>query len=204
MYLSRVSLDRKNHDVIKALSSPHVMHAMLASCLPSSSERSLWRVDPLGGGLALLLQSHTPPTRAPFSLDDWETRPYGTLLGKIQVGQVWRFRLCANPVHSVKTSEESRGKIFAHVTVDQQKQWLLKKCQTHGFSICRTGDGYLFDVVERDIKNFKRKEARVTLATAVFEGVLQIEEASLFCDKLKNGIGRGRAYGCGLLTLARM
>ncbi len=204
MYLSRIALDRKNHNVIKALSSPHVMHAMLASCLPSSSERSLWRIDPLGGGLVLLLQSQTPPTRISFAPDDWETRPYGVLLDKIQAGQVWRFRLCANPVHSVKTSKESRGKVFAHVTVDQQKEWLLKKAQSHGFSICRTGDNHLFDVVERDIKKFKRQEARVTLATAVFEGVLQIDDASLFCDKLKNGIGRGRAYGCGLLTLARM
>jgi CRISPR system Cascade subunit CasE len=39
---------------------------------------------------------------------------------------------------------------------------------------------------------------------AVFEGVLQISDESLFKAALTNGIGRAKAYGCGLLTLANL
>lgn len=37
-----------------------------------------------------------------------------------------------------------------------------------------------------------------------FEGVLTITEAELFRKALIDGIGRAKAYGCGLMTLARI
>lgn len=44
----------------------------------------------------------------------------------------------------------------------------------------------------------------VTLAVAEYEGVLQITDLEAFKSMLVNGLGRGKAYGCGLLTLARL
>ena len=36
-----------------------------------------------------------------------------------------------------------------------------------------------------------------------FEGRLKVEDADVFKDALVNGIGREKAYGMGLLTIAR-
>ena len=34
-----------------------------------------------------------------------------------------------------------------------------------------------------------------------YEGVLQVTDAEAFCRLLTNGIGRGKAYGLGLMTV---
>lgn len=43
---------------------------------------------------------------------------------------------------------------------------------------------------------------RVTLQTAQFDGVLEVGDASALRRALTEGIGAGKGYGCGLLTLA--
>lgn len=204
MYLSRIILPRENHEVVKALSSLQVMHAILQNCVPEGSPRTLWRIDRLGSSLVLLFQTQSKPCHTPFGLSQWETRDYQVVLEKLQVKQLFRFRFCGNPVHRVKVASSARGKIMAYVTIAQQKEWLLQQASRHGFSIWQPETEPLFDVVERSTQKFRRQQATVTLSTAVFEGVLQIEDASLLIDAMKEGIGRGKAYGCGMLTLARM
>lgn len=65
-------------------------------------------------------------------------------------------------------------------------------------------------VTRRDDLSFGRRErdsgrkGRVALRTAQFDGTLRVTDAELFRQTLTQGIGRGRAYGCGLITLARI
>jgi CRISPR system Cascade subunit CasE len=42
----------------------------------------------------------------------------------------------------------------------------------------------------------------VELGVAVFEGALTVTDAGRFVAALSQGIGRAKAYGCGLLTVA--
>ena len=94
-----------------------------------------------------------------------------------------------------------RGGIHAHVTPEQQKKWLSDRVANCGFSV----DADAFDVTHSEWKVFsKAKEgAKVTLRTASFEGVLTVTDAELFKKALSGGIGRAKAYGCGLITIAR-
>ena len=41
------------------------------------------------------------------------------------------------------------------------------------------------------------------LGRVVYEGILRIEEVGAFRQMLVNGLGPSKAYGCGLMTLAR-
>jgi CRISPR system Cascade subunit CasE len=59
-----------------------------------------------------------------------------------------------------------------------------------------------FDVVQREIVRFKRGNDWITLGIAAFEGTLAVGNAELLTTAMKAGIGRAKAYGCGLLTLA--
>ena len=43
----------------------------------------------------------------------------------------------------------------------------------------------------------------MTLGVATFEGVLEVTDPDALRRALTHGIGRGKAYGCGLMTLAR-
>ena len=50
--------------------------------------------------------------------------------------------------------------------------------------------------------SFKRGTGTVTLTTATYDGALDIVDADAFRRTLTRGIGHGKAYGCGLLTIA--
>ena len=41
----------------------------------------------------------------------------------------------------------------------------------------------------------------MTLRKVTYEGILEINDAELFKTALINGIGRGKAYGMGMLTI---
>jgi CRISPR system Cascade subunit CasE len=47
-----------------------------------------------------------------------------------------------------------------------------------------------------------RGDAVVTFASVRFEGVLEVRDADRFREALANGIGPGKAYGFGLLSIA--
>jgi CRISPR system Cascade subunit CasE len=226
MYLSRVEINPRRRDTIRALSSPQIMHAAIQASFPSGNSskfRNIWRIDKLPDALYIILQSHGKPDFThiieqfgwPASEQTSETVEYDRFLSHLQNGQEWRFRLRANPVYSnaglIRVNEfdgedvRTRGKIVAHTTVSMQRQWLLKKSMKSGFEIVSTDDGsHIFDVTQSEINKFSRQGKVVTIATAVFDGILEITDAKLFADTIKNGIGRAKAYGCGLLTLARI
>ena len=42
----------------------------------------------------------------------------------------------------------------------------------------------------------------VTLATAQYDGILEVTDADAFRHVLGFGMGRARGFGCGLMTIA--
>jgi CRISPR system Cascade subunit CasE len=209
MYMSRFELNSRRSGTAKALASPQVLHAAVEAAFPacaSADKRNLWRIDRLSDALYLLVLSRQQPDFThmaeqfgwPDSGRKGESYAYDAFLERIAAGQNWRFRLCANPVHSVQSEERERGKVYSHVTAEQQKQWLADRAEKNGFTL----DG-LFEVVKRDIKRFSRGGRTVTLGTATFEGILAVKDAALLRNALTRGIGRAKAYGCGLMTLAK-
>jgi CRISPR system Cascade subunit CasE len=215
MYLSRIELDFAKYETKRALGSPQILHAGVEGCRPHSlreESRGLWRVDCLNGRLYLLLLTPEKPDFTSFAAQfcppgqRGEIKSCDGLLARIQTGQEWRFRLRANPAHSVKSDKNTpeRGKVYGHVTVEQQKEWLRKKTHGCGFTLKSDENGNeLFDVTQSEHIRFRRQDKYVTLAVATFEGILRITDAKMFTIALTEGIGRAKAYGCGLMTIAR-
>ena len=215
MYLSRVELNTSRKSTLTTLASPQKMHATVENSFPTSlgdKKRNLWRIDKLGNALYLLVLSDGKPDFTHIveqcgwshSEQNWETKDYTPFLESIKTGQRWQFRLRANPVRSVRQTDTSqkqefanRGKVYAHVTVQQQEHWLLERAVNYGFSL-QEGS---FHVVQHEVRQFMRQGNRVTLGTATFEGILEVESVELFSHALTQGIGRAKAYGCGLLTI---
>ena len=168
MYLSRIELDLKNRQTIKALSSPQVMHAAVEEYFPGAprpvTERKLWRLDYLAERSYLLLLSRNKPDFAGFARQfcppgqQAEIRDYQTLLKRLENGQVWGFRLRANPAHSVPggAADSGRGKVYAHVTVAQQQSWLCKKSAGCGFVLREENNDETFEVTQRELVRFQR------------------------------------------------
>jgi CRISPR system Cascade subunit CasE len=211
MYLSRIALDAERRETMQALAWPQYLHAAVEQSCPFPGQRKLWRIDWLGEACYLLLLSQLRPDFASiiekfgYTEGRGESKDYNPLLARLQKGQVWRFRLRANPV--IYRSRENRqpldrGKVFAHATSQQQKQWLLDRAEKYGFLLAEDA----FEVVHTEWKIFRKNPAgknEVKLRIATFEGVLTISDLERFKHALLSGIGRAKAYGCGLLTIAR-
>ena len=88
----------------------------------------------------------------------------------------------------------------AHCTTQYQKQWLLDRAAKHGFAL--TEDS--FTVTRVRWHHFAKGGTRpVSLLAVTYEGVLQVTDPEAFRNLLCQGMGRGKAYGLGLLTVMR-
>ncbi len=206
MYLSRMELDTTKRRTIMAMASPAIFHgAVESSCKEKGGK--LWRIDSLGGKQYLLLLTAEKPDLsaavAQFgAAGACKTLDYSQFLDNLRAGERRRFRLKANPVVSKSEHNGKRGKVFAHVTAEQQGQWLLERSEKNGFKL-KTED---FMVVQSKWESFRKGTdggRQVFFHAVIFEGLLTISDPELFRQTLQNGLGREKAYGCGMMTVTR-
>lgn len=230
MYLSRIQLNPRRRDARRLLSSPQRIHAAVLSSFPQpptgvrdGQPRVLWRLDVDEAGTFLYVVSPDQPDFAHLAEQaGWPTtergmsKPYGSFLERLAEGQVWAFRLTANPTHYGAAGDGERPKRLAHVTVRQQEGWLVSKAASNGFRVISTpsaetsADGdpveiHDVSVTARTTHTFRRNGAPrpVTIGMARFDGRLEVVDPEALRRALTTGIGPAKAYGCGLLTLAR-
>ncbi len=167
------------------------------------------------GGLRLLVQAGTKPDfgRLP---NGYEVSPGVckavdvTCLG-LATGQRLRFRLRANPSRAIDTKTGPDGKKNNGRRVEVKGEeacqaWLRRKGEQHGFRVIasrldagppdpRCGGGKV---------EGRKAGATITIASVLFEGVLEVTDGLLLQAAVRGGIGRGKSYGQGLLSLARV
>ncbi|PJJ65186.1 type I-E CRISPR-associated protein Cas6/Cse3/CasE [Compostimonas suwonensis] len=217
MFLTRMFLNPARRGTRLLVSSPQAMHAaVLAGFAPDTADstasgRTLWRLDHEAHQLMLLVASPTAPDFTHLieqagwpTSSTWDTIDYTGFLSQITRGQHYAFRIFANPVRTPR-DPELEGKIVGHVTARQQASWLIDRTTANGFQVMSNDDGEpQLLVSNREKKSFRRGSATVTLATAQFDGRLEVTDVDALRRALTFGIGRAKGYGCGLLTLARL
>nr|PZN17767.1 MAG: type I-E CRISPR-associated protein Cas6/Cse3/CasE [Mycolicibacterium hassiacum] len=228
MFLTRLAINTRRRGAQKLLASPQAMHAAVMAGFAENQvvageQRVLWRVDNYSAQRVLLYT--LSPVRPDFThlveqagwptSQSWDTWCYEPLLDRLRNGQRWRFRLTANPVRSGRREGWSDTKPLGHVTVEQQERWLIDRAEKAGFRLLPRGGrqgtrdaaavepcGVDLAVVDRSVRRFRRQNQLVTLSVATFEGTLEITDVGAIRATLTRGLGRAKAYGCGLLTLA--
>jgi CRISPR system Cascade subunit CasE len=103
----------------------------------------------------------------------------------------YRFKITINPVKR----EKSSGKLVPIRTREAVAEWFAAKAPKWGFE--PTG----LEVKSLDVVQFDKKNQRVTLGQATRTGQLKVIDAGRFANSFKQGIGRGKAFGCGLLQI---
>lgn len=223
MYISRVPIEASDLRSLRLVGSPYRMHAAIERCFGEDAVREgeegriLWRLDDRGGDASwLYVVSPEAPDLGVIAGQcrvtpgvPYESKDYAPVLGMLAEGQAWQFRLKANPCHRVghdrvrDARHDVSGTIQGHVTVEQQEAWLLERCGRHGFDVVHDMDGNaVMRVSQRRRERFRRGDATVTIATAVFDGVCVVTDAALMRQTLGFGIGRAKGFGCGLMTIA--
>lgn len=125
---------------------------------------------------------------------------YGEVLSRpipenfLEHGQ-YRFKVIINPTRRDSASRKLqpvRGR-------EAVAQWFAERAPTSwGFSVATEH----LQVDKIEIQQFKDKQQRqVTIAQAHVQGFLRITDHEQFKHSFTQGIGRARAYGCGLLQI---
>ncbi|CAM3867842.1 type I-E CRISPR-associated protein Cas6/Cse3/CasE [Nocardiopsis rhodophaea] len=230
MFLSKIPLNVMSRTVRRDHADVHEMHRTLMSAFdevdgegaPRRHNGLLWRLEGDGRSRALLVQSCERP--------DWTRLPAGYAAGRVQVkclqpalaaihaGRRLAFRLVANPTRSTpppgdETGKRGRGKRKPIHDPEQQVNWLIRQGERHGFAIPAATDGGP-DVMaspmppyigrKSDHRPTARPDARlkITVLPVSYDGRLIVTDPEAFTAAFKDGIGRAKAYGCGLLSLA--
>lgn len=205
MYLSKI------HIPWQQAKNPYQLHQALWRLFPGQEDAErdfLFRVEQMqnGVGASVLLQSILQPQtgeQCPLILAQ---RDY---VLNVQNGQRLRFRLRANPIKTIKDCSkgtvEKKGKIFTKTVrvpllhEEQQQAWLERKLQD--FAQLET----LIVQPEPVLYFRKAKEGRSgKIQTVMFDGVLTVTDAEAFKSQTTQGIGAAKAFGCGLLSIARI
>jgi len=231
-YLSQIPLNPLRRQAQALLNSPQKIHAAVMASLPYQPEegRHLWRLEQRKHRVDLLALSPERPSWEHLieqagwpGADDGVARiaSLDPLMDLIMLGRRFTFRLRANPIQNVRRPDHptanqaqvmtdpssTRYLRLGQRTVRYQLEWFLKRCSGEksdwGFTVGSTEDPSVA-LVGRQILSFSKGRGKdhVTLNTATFEGKLTVTNVDLMRQSLLKGIGSGKAYGCGLLTLA--
>lgn len=231
MYLSRLILNPRSRAVRNDLSDCHSMHRTILSAFPQAQGGAraefgiLFRTDAdqRSGRITLLVQSQTEPDWSELNPKDYLLDDFVELdnpvvkrvdekYGALGQGVHLRFRLRANPTRRVSqkcVGEESNGfgkRVEIHGE-EQQLDWLRRKGEQHGFRLltARVNPNVLNARANPEGKVIgwrERSQPPMKFGSALFDGELEITDAEKFKQALAQGIGSGKAYGFGLLSIA--
>jgi CRISPR system Cascade subunit CasE len=220
MYLSKILLDPTSRATQKALSDVGVMHRSIMACFPDIDAQNareelgvLFRleVDRRGESVQVLVQSKVKPS--------WSFLPKGILVAdNDSTGNPWckqvdkyfkdigdgdslRFRLQANPTKKIRAGEGTpQGKRVELILEEQQLEWLRRRGSQSGFEV-RSATLKPLGKITAGPSNGSGA-AKKTLFVIRFDGVLRVTDHVALKEALEKGIGPGKAYGLGLLSVA--
>ena len=170
------------------------------------------------GRATFLVLSHRPPNLDTV-LFDVETKEFAPAL---KPGDRLSFSLLANPavnrpdparpgrmrrhdvvMDALKEIEkgEERRKARPRLIEEAGRAWLDHRAHSAGFALANETplriDGY--DSIEVG----RQGQRSIRTSVLQFDGAIEVRDPPLFLEKLAEGFGRARAFGCGLMLIRR-
>ena len=88
------------------------------------------------------------------------------------------------------------------VTQDAARQWLTKREEHIGATI--DSDHLIVDNYQQERVATESRENPIRYSTVDLQGILTVTDPERFEKALFNGIGKSKAFGCGLLLVRRV
>lgn len=206
MYLSQLLVNSQKPFVLCELGNAHKFHQRIMQAFPDEESRDrpredwhiLFRQEPDSD--VVLVQSAIEPNWS--NLPDGylakpsEPKPFYLSEKVLSAGSVFQFRLRANPSKRDSKTKKTVGFYHRH----DQLAWLERQADRCGFRLL-SADA----IPSPNVFGIKEKgKPPIRIATALFQGVLEVTAPEPFISTVQHGLGRGKSYGCGLLSLARI
>lgn len=220
-HLTRVQINPRSREAGRDLGDAQSLHRRVMALVPdqlgADTRRTagvLYRLERQPGSHMLLIQSTAPldldslPVGYATATDD---RDITTLLTWLTPGRTIRYRIDAQPLRSIRTQpapdegpRRDRGRRVPLHGPDATAWW-TRKAEEAGLQIDPQA---VLDTRQSDTLGWKEnpntpgKLLRIWAPLTRFEGTATIADAHALRTSITTGIGRGRAYGAGLLSVA--
>ncbi|WP_370422409.1 type I-E CRISPR-associated protein Cas6/Cse3/CasE [Streptomyces sp. QH1-20] len=213
VWLTRIQPDLRHRDARRDLASAVGMHHRLMMLFPDGSgERArqqmgvLFRLEDATsrGSRAphVLLQSQVRPDldRLPAGYGHADTRELTPLLDALHDGLTVHYRIAASAVRkSGPTTRAAGAKPVITLTGADADQWWQRQAEEKAGLKLASVHATPLDAARGERSKDK---SRIRHTRTRFEGTAVITDAHTLRTTLLTGIGRGKAYGCGLLSIA--
>ncbi len=213
LYLSRIELNLADRAARRDLSDIGQLHRTLMACYDHTDGDAdarahvdlLYRIESGRTGVRIISQATKTPDLSrlqPGYAKASQVKDVTALTEAAShpVGARYRYRIDAYPSASINFPNLGVRVNRKPVTgAEERLAWWERRSLRHGFTLDQLP---AVDGLER--RQDRSKAQPAVVIPARFEGVLLVTDPELFTAALVSGIGPAKAYGCGLLTLARL
>jgi CRISPR system Cascade subunit CasE len=219
MYLTRLILNPRSRQVRGEIADVYEMHRTVMQAFAGrlkEEERVLFRLEihPRTGIPALLVQSQAEPDwgflcapgknylltedELPPGVENPAVKPVHL---ELKPGQMLAFRLRANPTIKKDRPGVKQGRRVGLVREEDQLSWLQRKIESAGARLVSVNIGA--DARVNGTQRDEQDKNVLRMVSVQFEGVLQVDDPAKLAQAIESGIGSGKGFGFGLLSLAR-
>ncbi|MDX6740250.1 type I-E CRISPR-associated protein Cas6/Cse3/CasE [Actinocorallia sp. A-T 12471] len=207
LWITQLTPDLRSRDATRDLRDAVRLHHRIMSLFPSDlGEQArhdagvLFRIEETQAGVAVLVQSAVEASRAalPDGYGTVRSKTLTPLLDALAPGRRVRYRITANATRKLGLNTTAgRPKEVVPLHGAEAEEWWQRQAESSGLSL-HTLESTPLD----QATGTRRDKNRVVHARTRFDGLATVTDPAALSSRLRVGIGRGKAYGCGLLTLA--
>ncbi|WP_422647430.1 type I-E CRISPR-associated protein Cas6/Cse3/CasE [Actinoalloteichus caeruleus] len=224
LWLTRIVPDLASRRVRHDLGDIVRMHRRVLSMFPDGLNGEarrklgvLFRVENTVSQTVLVQSAVRPDLSGlPYWYGDSATRPLAPLVDALAPGRAVHYRIAGNAIRRLGPGSPFRAKFGDVMPLGgaEAEQWWARKAAEVGLDLrsvlttpldAALGTKWRRSGGEEKAEQSGRREKKdrpVRHSRTLFEGHAVIADAGALRTGLRDGVGRGKAYGCGLLTLA--
>lgn len=160
----------------------------------------LFRLEEQNAGCSILLQSAIEPAleRLPDSYGTARCKSLAPLLDGLREGVNIHYRIIANATRKLgRNTTAGRPKQVVPLHGAEADAWWQRQADAAGLILRSLSSKPLHHGIGR-----RRDNSRITHARTQFDGTATVTSPAALLERIRTGIGRGKSFGCGLLTIA--
>ncbi|MEU0127848.1 type I-E CRISPR-associated protein Cas6/Cse3/CasE [Streptomyces sp. NPDC006289] len=205
--IARIRLNPHSRDVQRDLRDATEMHRTVMRMVPDGlgdSPRSqvglLYRLDETDTTSTLLVQANRlDPDRLPAGYGQADIKSLTPMFTALRKGLAVRYRIVLNPAKRERLPLEAKGKRGRIVPLSgaDADQWWLRRAAEAGLQV------HILTPTNMPPVRTRRRDADGMRHSLIrYDGTATVTDPDALHEAVLTGIGRGKPYGAGLLSLA--
>ena len=205
--LSLLELNPKSWRCRTDMQNLQAMHRTIMSMFPRADSPQarrefgvLWRIE-AAKSPTLLVQSADQPNLEflPDGYATFDSKNIDRHLLSLRNGLFVRYRATVNPVRSSRAGGRNTQ---TPIPFKEHPQWWEARARKTGLILMDTPS-----IASQPTKHINRgngNSRRIPIYSTRIDGIAEISDADVLRKAIEDGVGRAKAWGCGLLTVAHI